>query len=105
MWAMCGGADSSPMLTMSLFGGIGKRLSLCVGGHVWWMALCIMYVVSLGLLPVLSMLQIYYLARGRQFVSAYALSMLLVVKHILLIVNFSHLLHISVNLGKLYLSL
>ena len=62
----------------------------------------IMYVVSLGLFLVLSMLQIYYLARGRQFVSAYALSMLLVVKHI---INFSHLLHISVNLGKLYLSL
>ena len=56
--------------------------------------------------PVLStMLQIYYLARGRQFVSAYALSMVLVVEHILLIVNSSHLLHISVNLGKLYLSL
>ena len=51
------------------------------------------------------MLQIYYLARGRQFVSAYALSMVLVVEHILLIINFRHLLHISVNIGKLYLSL
>ena len=74
---MLGGADSSPVLT---------------------------HVVD-GLFPVLSILQIYHLARGRQFVSAYALSMLLVVKHILLIINFSHLLHISVNLGKLYLSL
>ena len=77
---MLGGADSSPVLTW--------------GAHV----------VD-DLFPVLSMLQIYYLARGRQFVSAYALSMVVVVKHILLILNFSHLLHISVNLGKLYLSL
>ena len=68
---MLGGADSSPVITYVEVG--------------------IMYVVSLGLFPVLSMLLIYYLARGRQFVSAYALSMLLVVKHILLIVNFSHL--------------
>ena len=51
----------------------------------------IMYVVSLGLFPVLSMLQIYYLARGRQFVSAYALSMVLVVKHILIVIKFHNL--------------
>ena len=37
------------------------------------------------------MLQIYYLARGRQFVSAYALSMLSVANHILIIIKFHNL--------------
>ena len=63
---MLGGADSSPVLTYR--DGI-------------------MYVVSLGLFQVLSMLQIYYLARGRQFVSAYALSMLSVVNQLLYLNN------------------
>ena len=68
---MLGGADSSPVITYVVDG--------------------IMYVVSLGLFPVLSMLLIYYLARGRQFVWAYALSMLSFANHILIVIKFHDL--------------
>ena len=53
----------------------------------------LLFVASLCLKsPVLSKLQIYYLTRGRQFVSAYALSMLSVAKiHILIRKLISHI--------------
>ena len=57
---------------------VSGNISMCyVGGGLNGCDICL---VGCGAYVVWSMLQIYYLARGRQFVSAYALSMVSVTK-------------------------